>query len=251
MKKQKKQTDTEEDMLYDRWVKDYQQTLQLLLKSPVLHAAAGMPSEDFRGISDLVADSEEDPEFYDTNLPLRFSEPSYARQILEYQERYPYVFEDCQGRGGLIKIGSHRWQLSWLGRALFKEYPYQVDLALTTGKLQTVLDCTFHAQTDGIPICIYGHLTCDVLKHNTFNAFEYFVFGIEEDWSTDFDFEGVNTPVDQMDQKIQLDTGEEVIDGKKYPVSFPIEVSSTFYEPYGELEIENAFLGCDGRISSR
>lgn len=247
MKGKKKQNDTEREILY-QMARDYQQTRQLLLKSPVLHAAAGMPSEDFRDISDLITNSEEEPEFYDTNLPFRFSKPSYARQLLEYQERYPYVFEDCQGRGGLIKIGSHRWQLSWLGRALFKEYPYQVDLVLTNGKLQTHLDCTFHTQTDGIPICTHGFLTCDVPKHNTFNAFEYFVFGIEEDWSTDFDFEGVNTPVDQT---IQLDTGEEVTERETYPVSFPIEVSSTFYEPYSELEIENAFLGCDGRISSR
>lgn len=248
MKKKKKQNDTEMDGLYDRWVIEHQQTFQLLLKSPVLHAAAGMPSEDFRGIADLIVDSEEEPEFYDTNLPFRFSEPSDIRQILEYQERYPHVFENCQGRGGLIKIGYHRWQLSWLGRALFKEYPYQIDLALTNGKLQTTLDCTFRAQTNGIPIYIIGNLTCDVLKHNTFNAFEYFVFGIEEDWSTDFDFEGVDTP---LDQKIQLDTGEEVIDGKTYRVSLPIEVPSTFYEPYGELDIKNAFLGCDGSISSR
>ena len=248
MKKRKKQTDTEEDVLYERWVEDYQRERQFLLKSPLLHAAAGMPSEDFRDISDLIADSEEEPEFYDTNLPFRFSDPSYAKQLLEYQERYPHVFEDCQGRGGLIKIGAHRWQLSWLGRALFKEYPYQVNLALTAGKLQTILDCTFQTQTNGIPIYILGHLTCDVQKHNTFNAFEYFVFGIEEDWSTDFDFEGVNIP---MDQTIQLDTGEEVIDGKTYPVSFPIEVPSRFYEPYGEVDIEDAFLGCDGTITSR
>ena len=247
MKGNKKQNITERELL-DQMARDYQRTRQLLLNSPVLHAAAGMPSEDFRGISDLIVDSQEEPEHYDTNLPFRFSEPADTKQLLEYQERYPHVFEDCQGKGGVFIPGYPRWQLSWLGRALFKEYPYQVDLALTAGKLQTVLDCTFHAQTNGIPIYILGHLTCDVLKHNTFNAFEYFVFGIEEDWSTDFDFEGVDTPVDQ---KIQLDTGEEVIEGKTYPVSLPIEVSSAFYEPYGELDIENAFFGCDGTISSR
>ncbi|MCG9132113.1 hypothetical protein J5I95_10565 [Candidatus Poribacteria bacterium] len=244
----KKRQDMTERELFEQMRIDYQRTRQLLLNSPVLHAAAGIPSEDFRGISDLIDDSQERPEHYDTNLPFWFSEPSYARQILEYQERYPYVFEDCQGRGGVIIPGYPRWQLSWLGRALFKEYPYQVDLALNAGKLQTVIDCTFHAQTNGIPIYILGHLTCDVLKHNTFNAFEYFVFGIEENWSTDFDFEGVDTPVGG---KIQLDTGEEVTEGKAYPVSFAIEVASTLYEPYGELEIENAFLGCDGSISSR
>ena len=248
MKRKRTQNDAEMDVLYDRWAMDYEQTRRLLLRSPVLHAAAGMPSEDFKGIADLIVDSEEEPEFYDTNLPFMFSEPSDMRQILGYQERYPHIFEDCQGRGGLIKMGYHRWQLSWLGRSLFKEYPYQVDLTLTNGKLQTYLDCTFYARTDGIPICLHGGLTCDVQKHNTFNAFEYFVFGIEEDWSTDFDFKGVDTP---MDEKIQLDTGEEVTDGETYGVSFPIEVPSTFYEPYGEVDIESVFLGCDGRISSR
>ena len=248
MKKKKRRNDTEDDVLYERWVEDYQRARQLLLKSPVLHAAAGMPSEDFRGISDLIADSEEEPEFYDTNLPFRFSKPSYVSQLLEYHERYPHVFEDCQHRGGLIKIGYHRWQLSWLGRAFFKKYPYQVDLTLTAGKLQTILDCTFQTQTNGIPIYILGHLTCDVLKHNTFNAFEYFVFGIEEDWSTDFDFEDVDTPVGHT---IQLDTGEEVTEGKTYPVSFSIEGPSAFYEPYGEVDIENAFFGCDGMVTSR
>ena len=248
MKKKRKQNNTEDDVLYERWVEDYQRARQLLLKSPMLHAAAGMPSVDFWVISNLIADSEEEPEFYDTNLPFRFSEPSDVGQLLEYQERYPHVFVDCQHRGGLIKLGYHRWQLSWLGRALFKEYPYQVDLALTTGKLQTILDCTFQTQTNGIPIYILGHLTCDVQKHNTFNAFEYFVFGIEEDWSTDFDFEDVDTPVGQT---IQLDAGEEVTEGNTYPVSFSIEVPSAFYEPYGEVDIESAFFGCDGMVTSR
>ena len=247
MKRNKERNTTEREM-FEQMARDYERTRQLLLKSPVLHAAAGMPSEDFRGISDLIVDSQEKPEHYDTNLPFRFSEPADTKQLLEYQERYPHIFVDCQGKGGLIRLGSHRWQLSWLGRAFFKEYPYQVDVVLTDGKLQTILDCTFHAQTNGIPIYIIGHLTCDVLKHNTFNAFEYFVFAIEEDWSTDFDFKGVDIP---LDGEIQLDTGEEVIDGATYPVSLTIEVSSKFYEPYGELDIENAFFGCDGTISSR
>lgn len=247
MKRKKRQNDSEEAM-FEQMRIDYERTRQRLLQSPVLHAAAGMPSEDFRGISDLIADSEEEPEYYDTNLPLRFSEPSDIKQLLEYQERYPHVFVDCQERGGLFRVGYHRWQLSWLGRAFFKEYPYQVDVELNTGKLQTVLDCTFYAQTNDIPIYIFGLLTCDVLKHNTFNAFECFVLGIEENWNIDFDFEGLDMP---LDQPIQLDTGEEIIDGKKYPVSFPIEVSSKFYEPYGELDLETTFLGCDGIISSR
>ena len=247
MKRNKKENATERE-IFEQMRIDYQRTRQLLLKSPVLHAAAGMPSEDFRGISDLIIDSQEKPEHYDTNLPFRFSEPADTKQLLEYQERYPHVFEDCQGKDGVFIPGYPRWQLSWLGRALFKEYPYQVDLALAAGKLQTVLDCNFYAHTNGIPIYIIGMLTCDVLKHNTFNACEYFVLAIEEDWRTDFDFEDVNIP---MDQKIQLDTGEEVRNGETYPVSFRIEVPGEFYEPYGELEIENAFLGCDVTISSR
>ena len=246
--KRKKERNTSEKEIFEQMARDYERTRQLLLKSPVLHAAAGIPSEDFRGISDLIADSQEEPEHYDTNLPFRFSEPADTKQLLEYQERYPHVFENCQGKGGLFIPGYPRWQLSWLGRALFKEYPYRVDLALTAGKLQATLDCTFHAQTNGIPIYILGYLICDVLKHNTFNALEYFIFGIEEDLNTDFDFDSVDTPIDQ---KIQLDTGEEVIDAETYPVSFPIEVPGEFYEPYGELEIENAFLGCDVTISSR
>lgn len=247
MKRKKGQHDSERAM-FEQMRIDYLRTRQLLLESPALHAAAGMPSEDFRGMSELIIDSQEEPEHYDTNLPFWFSKPSDIKQLLEYQERYPHIFEDCQGKGGVFIPGYPRWQLSWLGRAFFKEYPYQVDLALDTGKLQTVLDCTFYAQTNGIPIYIFGLLTCDVLKHNTFNAFECFVLGIEEDSRTDFDFEGVDIPIDQP---IQLDTGEEVTDGKTYPVSFPIEISSTFYEPYGELDIETAFLGCDGTISSR
>lgn len=247
MKRKKRQYDSE-DVMFEQMRIDYQRTRLRLLQSPMLHAAAGMPSEDFRGISDLIADSQEEPEHYDTNLPFWFSEPADTKQLLEYQERYPHVFEDCQGRGGLIKPGYYRWQLSWLGRAFFKEYPYQVDVTLETGKLQTILDCTFYAQTNGMPIFIFGMLTCEVVKHNTFNAFEYFVFGIEEDSRTDFDFEGLDIP---LDQPIQLDTGKEVSDGKKYPVSFPIEISNRFYEPYGELEIENALFGCEGTISSR
>lgn len=247
MKEKRKERDTERDVLH-KMARDYERTRQFLLKSPVLHAAAGIPSEDFGIISDLIADSEEDPEFYDTNLPLKFSKLSYAKQIVEYQERYPHIFVDCQGSGGLIILKRHRWQLSWLGRSLFKEYPYKIDLTLTNKKLQTSLDCTFHAQANGTPICIHGYLTCDVAKYNTFNAFEYFVFGIEEDWGADFDFEDVNRLVDQ---KIQLDNGEEVTEGKTYQVSFPIEVSNTFYEPYSKLEIENAFLGCDGSIATR
>ena len=248
MKRRNKQNEPEMDGLYQQMAIDHQRKVQLLLKSPILHAAAGISSEDFRDISDLIYDSEEEPEFYDTNLPLMFSEPSDARQLLEYQGRYPHIFEDCRSGGGLFRLGIHRWQLSWLGRAFFKEYPYPLDLELTNGKLQTHIDCTFYAQTNGIPIYLIGFLTCDVLKHNTFNAFEYFVFGIEEDWSTDFDFNSVDTPIGQ---KIQLDTGGEVTDGKTYPVSIAIEVPSQFYEPYGEVDIENAFLGCDGRISSR
>ena len=245
----KKRQDMTERELFEQMRIDYQRTRQLLLNSPVLHAAAGIPSEDFRGISDLIDDSEEKPEHYNTNLPFWFSEPSYARQILEYQERYPHVFEDCQGKGGVIIPGYPRWQLSWLGRALFKEYPYQVDLTLTDGKLQAILDCTLQARTNGIPIYILGMLKCDVLKHDTFNALECLVFGIEEDWSTDFDFEGVDTP--PVGGKTQLDTGEEVVEGETYPVSLPIEVPNEFYEPYGELDIEDAFFGCDGSISSR
>ncbi len=247
MKRKKRQYDSEE-IMFEQMRIDYQLTRLRLLSSPVLHAAAGIPSEDFRGISNLLLDSQEEPEHYDTNLPLWFSEPSDIKRLLEYQERYPHIFENCRERGGLFRVGYHRWQLSWLGRAFFKEYPYQVDVTLETGKLQAILDCTFYAQTNGMPIFIFGMLTCEVAKHNTFNAFEYFVFGIEEDSRTDFDFDGVDIPIDQP---IQLDTGAEVMDGKKYPVSFPIEIPKKFYEPYGELDIGDPLFGYDGTISCR
>ncbi len=102
MKRKKRQYDSEE-VMFEQMRIDYQLTRLRLLSSPVLHAAAGIPSEDFRGISNLLLDSQEEPEHYDTNLPLWFSEPSDIKRLLEYQERYPHIFENCRERGGLFR----------------------------------------------------------------------------------------------------------------------------------------------------
>jgi len=230
-----------ESKMFEKMAIDYEKSRQSFLKLSSLHIAAGIPSEDFRDICDIIERGKEKPEYYDTNLPTIYSNISDTEMILEYQKEYPHLFEVSKYPSpGIIYCG---WQLSWLGRALFKEYPYKIDIDTHNGKLQTYIDCTFQSTTNGIPIYIFTGVTYEIIRHDLFNATKLFVSGIEENWTEDLD--STNMPTGP---KFQLDTGQEIIEGKTYNVDFSINPTNEIYEPYGEMYIDNIFFGLDGVI---
>lgn len=220
---------------------------QRLLLTPSLHTAAGVSSGDFFACCELIKASHQEHEHFETNLPLFFSHPDIATEINRYRHRYPHLFESV-GSGGLIKPGTTRWKLSWIGRSFFKEYPYQVDISWVDGKLQTYLDCTWDALIEGVPMILSGHLACDVQKYHTFNATSFFCFGVEEDLTQDFDFNAHKIPTGP---KFQLQTGAIIEDGKEYPIALKIKVGTAFYQPYGEIDLLDGYMGLDGTIRSR
>ena len=234
---------------YDSMIEHYEKKRKLLLNSPVLHTAAEIPSIDFLDICQRIENAEAEPEHYDTNLPYFFSENRFDIEALqEHQNEYPHIFEE-QRQGGLYRSGFYRWQLSWLGRSFFKRFPYKVDIELKAGKTQSWIECNYQTETaTGIPIWIFGQVTSTIEKWYRICAFEYFVFDIEEDWSTDFEFKDVTIETEPV---CKLKNGQEVKVGEAYTVNFQVDVSSDFYEPYGEIELKNGFLGLDGTLQSR
>ncbi len=234
---------------YDDYIKHLQKEKKRLLTSPVLHTAAEIPTIDFLDICERIKNAKEEPAHYDTNLPYFFSENRFDIEALqEHQNEYPHIFEE-QRQGGLYRSGFYRWQLSWLGRSFFKEYPYQVDIELEAGKTVSRIECNYQTETaTGIPIWIFGFVTGTIEKWYRICAFEYFVLDIEEDWSTDFEFKDITIETEPV---CQLKNGQEVKDGKAYTVNFQVDVSSDLYEPYGEIELKNGFLGLDGTLQSR
>lgn len=222
---------------------------QRLLQTPALHTAAGMSSGTFFAICELIKASHEEPEHYETNLPYFFCHGDIATDIHTYRQQCPHLFQSVgYGGGGLIKPGMTRWQLSWCGRSFFKEYPYQVDISWVDGKLQTYLDCTWDALIEGVPMILIGHLACEVQKYHTFNATSFFCLGVEEDLTQDFDFNAHKIPTGP---KFQLQTGAIVEDGKEYPIALKIKVGDAFYQPYGEIDQLDGYMGLDGTIRSR
>ena len=222
---------------------------QRLLQTPELHTAAGMSSGAFFAICELIKASHEEPEHYETNLPYFFCHGDIATDIHTYRQQYPHLFQSVgDGGGGLIKPGMTRWQLSWCGRSFFKEYPYQIDIDAVDGKLQTHLDCTWDAWIAGVPMYIFGRLTCEVKTYNTLTATSCFIYDVEENPHEEFDFDAHEIPTGPI---FQLKTGEIVEDGKDYPVNFNIEVDARFYEPHSRIDIIDGFMGLDGTIRSR
>ena len=238
---------------YDSLIEHYKKEKKRLLNSPVLHTAAEIPTIDFLDICERIKNAKEEPEHYDTNLPYFFSENRFDIEALqEHQNEYPHIFEK-DSRGGLYRSGFDRWQLSWLGRSFFKEYPYRVDIELEAGKtlsrIESLIECNYQTETaTGIPIWIFGYATATIEKWYRICVSEYYVSDIEEDWSTDFEFKDVTIETEPV---CQLKNGQEVKDGKAYTVNFQVDVSSDFYEPYGEIELKNGFLGLDGTLRSR
>lgn len=231
---------------YDDYIKHHEKEKKLLLTSPVLHTAAEIPSIDFLDICQRIENAKEEPEHYDTNLPYFFSENRFDIEALqEHQSEYPHIFEE-QRQGGLYRSGFYRWQLSWLGRSLFKVYPYRIDIELKAGKTQATIECNFQTETaTGIPIWIFGYITCIIEKWYRLCAFEYLVCGIDEDWSGDFEFKDVTIETEPV---CKLKNGQEVKDVETYSGIFLVDVSSDFYEPYGDVEFKNGFFGLDGTL---
>ncbi|MYB65679.1 hypothetical protein F4X73_13395 [Candidatus Poribacteria bacterium] len=90
---------------YDDYIKHLEKQEKLLLNSPVLHAAAEIPSIDFLDICQRIENAKEEPEYYDTNLPYFFSENRFDIEALqEHQSEYPHIFEE-QRQGDYTEVG--------------------------------------------------------------------------------------------------------------------------------------------------
>lgn len=221
--------------------RDHEKKRQTLLRDPVLHAAAGMPSPDFWQLSERIKDSTEEEPYFDTNLPDFYAPKPHAEQIRMFQGKYPHLFDTSHA--AYISDEHFRWRLSWLGRAFFLQYPYRIEMmSIVNQKLQVDIPARLDVTSNGIPLEGNCHLICTVERYDGFTARSLEILEFIADERDDFDFDTVEIP---EGPKYVLDTRHSVHTMKTYDICLEIPIPADFYKPYGELTLEKAFLGCD------